>query len=58
VNSLNDRLGMKLAYDEVVGNPSLLQRFVDGDWDEDAFLILEPGKHVKLDMTTCRLCAS
>ena len=57
VNSLNERLGMELAYDEVVGNPSRLQRFVDGDWDEDAFLIIEPGKRVKLDMTTCGLCA-
>jgi len=57
MNSLNKRLGLELAYDEAAGNPSLLQRFVNGDWDEDTFLIIEPGKRVKLDATTCGFCA-
>jgi hypothetical protein len=57
VRSLNERLGMNLAYDHVVGRVSRLQRFVDGQWDSADYLIIEPGRHVKLDLETCRLCA-
>jgi hypothetical protein len=57
VRSLNERLGMNLEYDHVVGTPSRLQHFVNGEWDGDDFLVIDPGNRVKLDMETCRLCA-
>ena len=56
VQSLNTRLGMDLSYDHVVGSPAHLQNFVDGNWEEDGFLVVEPGKHVQIDMKSCKLC--
>ncbi len=37
-------------YDELEGNPELLQKMVDGDWDEERFLVLEPGETVAADV--------
>ncbi len=37
-----DRLGWD--YHELTGNLSLLERFVAGDWNEEDFLVLEPGE--------------
>ena len=34
-------------YDELEGDPSLVQRLVDGQWDEESFLLLEPGQKVE-----------
>ena len=31
-------------YDELQGDPGLLQRLVDGDWRADEFLVLQPGE--------------
>ncbi len=33
-------------YDEVKGSPRLVQKLVDGEWDEDSFLVLAPGQRV------------
>ena len=38
-------------YDELKGEASLMQRFVDGRWDEGDFLVVEPGKKIAEDLT-------
>ena len=38
-------------YDELKGDPALMQRFVDGDWDESEFLIVNPGRKIKETLT-------
>lgn len=55
VASLNDRLGFSLRYDEVKGSPEVLQRFVDGEWNSDDFLCLEPGKKLLFDEVMSKL---
>jgi hypothetical protein len=57
VRSLNHRLGMALSYDQVTGDPSRLQRFVDGEWEGDDFLLIEPGEQLQIDVAHCRLYA-
>ena len=32
--------------DELEGEPSLVKRFVDGEWDESSFLVVEPGASI------------
>ena len=39
-------------YDELKGSPALMQRLVDGQWDESAFLVVEPGCKIKENLTT------
>ncbi len=39
-------------YNEVRGDPSLMQRLLDGDWSESEFLIVRPGQKVCEDLTT------
>jgi len=38
-------------YDELKGDPSLMQRLVDGDWDADDFLVVEPGQKIAENVT-------
>ena len=38
-------------YDELKGDPALMQRFVDGDWDESEFLTVKPGRKIKENLT-------
>ena len=38
-------------YDELTGDPGLMQRFVDGDWSEEEFLIVRPGQRIAEDVT-------
>ncbi|MGH7142787.1 MAG: DUF1638 domain-containing protein, partial [Planctomycetota bacterium] len=33
-------------YDELQGDPGLLTRFVNGDWESDDFLIVQPGQKI------------
>lgn len=33
-------------YDELTGNPQLIKNFLDGNWDSEDFLIVEPGETV------------
>ena len=36
-------------YDELQGDPGLLQRLVDGDWRAGEFLVLQPGEQSVAD---------
>jgi hypothetical protein len=38
-------------YDEVKGDPGLMQRLLDGQWDENEFLIVQPGQRIVEDLT-------
>lgn len=38
-------------YDEIQGDPALLQRLLDGDWPYDDFLVVEPGHVIRDDLT-------
>jgi hypothetical protein len=38
-------------YDQIKGDPALMQKFVDGDWDESEFLVVEPGRKIKENLT-------
>jgi len=42
---------LKWSYDEIAGNPSLIQRLVDGQWDDDTFLKLQPHQKICADLT-------
>jgi len=44
-----DHLGWH--YDEVTGDAGLMQRFVDGLWNEQEFLVVEPGRGIAEDVT-------
>lgn len=39
-------------YDELRGDPSLMQRMVDGQWNQDEFLIVKPGQKIGEDLTS------
>ena len=34
-------------YDELKGDAALLKRFVNGDWNSDEFLVVEPNHHIE-----------
>jgi hypothetical protein len=55
VRSLNERLGLRMSYDELRGSPSILQKFVDGDWEGGDFVLLEPGRKLQFDPGTGEL---
>jgi len=38
-------------YDELKGDSSLMQKFVDGYWDESEFLVVKPGHKIKENVT-------
>jgi len=38
-------------YDELRGDSGLMQRFVDGQWSADEFLVVEPGQCIAEDLT-------
>jgi hypothetical protein len=38
-------------YDEIKGEPALMQKLVDGPWDESEFLVVEPGRKIKENLT-------
>jgi len=42
-------LGWK--YDELEGDRSLMQRLVDGDWNDKDFLTIQPGQKIAEDLT-------
>ncbi|MBL7107270.1 MAG: DUF1638 domain-containing protein [Phycisphaerae bacterium] len=42
-------------YDCVEGNSGLMQRLVDGDWNEDEYLIVQPGETIVEDLTTDKI---
>ncbi len=42
---------LKWDYDELRGDSGLMQRFVDGRWSADEFLVVEPGQCIAEDLT-------
>ena len=42
---------LKWNFDELKGSPALMQRLVDGDWDENDFLIVKPERKINEDLT-------
>jgi len=38
---------LKWQYDEIKGDGSLFQRFIDGIWNLDEFLVVEPGHFIE-----------
>ncbi len=42
---------LKWNYDELQGDPGLMQKFVDGQWDDGEFLVVKPGQQIKEDLT-------
>jgi hypothetical protein len=38
-------------YDELEGDAGLMQRFVDGKWQDSEFLVLKPGERIAEDLT-------
>jgi len=38
-------------YDEIKGDPALMQKLVDGHWDEGEFLVVKPGRKIKENLT-------
>ncbi len=38
-------------YDELKGNPVLMQKLVDGDWNDSEFLVVKPGRKINEDLT-------
>jgi len=42
---------LKWNFDELKGDPVLMQRLLDGDWDEGDFLVVEPGRRISDDLT-------
>ncbi|MCJ7692687.1 MAG: DUF1638 domain-containing protein [Sedimentisphaerales bacterium] len=39
-------------YDEIKGDPGLMQRLVDGQWVESEFLVVQPGQKIGEDLTS------
>jgi hypothetical protein len=38
-------------YEELRGSPDLMQKLIDGDWNEDEFLVVKPGQKIGEDLT-------
>jgi len=43
---------LKWSYEDLRGDSGLMQRFVDGLWSEEDFLIVEPGRRIAEDVTS------
>jgi hypothetical protein len=56
--SLSELMGRSFTCEEAQGTPSVLQRFVDGEWDSDDYLKVDPGREVRLDLSQGCLCAA
>jgi hypothetical protein len=39
-------------YDELLGDPGLMEKFVDGYWDDGEFLVVKPGRQIREDLTS------
>ena len=57
VRSLRERLALGVRYDEMKGDPDILQRFVDGAWNSGDFITIEPGQQLQFDPVKNVLCA-
>lgn len=43
---------LKWNYDELKGDKSLLQKLVDGKWDDNLFLVVKPGQKIASDVNS------
>ena len=43
-------------FDVLAGDNTLLKKFLNGDWDEDSFLVLEPGQSVEMSHDNDIIC--
>jgi len=41
--------GLRWNYEELSGNPSLIRRFLEGNWNREDFLIVAPGEQIAGD---------
>ena len=55
--NISAELGRGFTYAEVRGKPDILQRFVDGVWNPEEFLLVEPGYQIQLNATGGSICA-
>ncbi|MBN1805098.1 MAG: DUF1638 domain-containing protein [Sedimentisphaerales bacterium] len=39
-------------YEELKGSPALMQKLVDGQWNENEFLVVKPGRKIGEDLTS------
>jgi len=44
--------GLGWNYDELRGDPALVQRLVDGRWNEEDFLVVHPGQEIVADVNS------
>jgi hypothetical protein len=42
---------LRWNYDELTGDAGLMQRFVDGVWNQEEFLVVPPGRRIAEDVT-------
>jgi hypothetical protein len=43
------------TYDQLAGDPGLMQRLVNGEWNESEFLLVRPGQKVAEDLTSTNI---
>jgi hypothetical protein len=43
---------LKWKYEELKGSPALMQKLIDGKWNEEEFLIVKPGQRIGEDLTS------
>ena len=43
---------LKWNYDELKGSPDLMQRLMDGHWDDTDFLVVKPGQAIREDLAS------
>ena len=57
VRNISAEMGREFTYKEVRGRPDILQRFVDGEWNPEEFLRIEPGFQIQLNAMAGSICA-
>ena len=42
-------------YDEIAGSDELMRRLIEGDWDDEDFLVVPPGQTIRDDLTEAHI---
>ena len=42
-------------YDEIAGSDELIQQLIDGNWDDEDFLVVSPGQTIRDDLTKAHI---
>ncbi len=50
--SKNSAASLGWEYDQLIGDPCLLQRLLDGCWQDSEFLVVKPGQKISEDITS------